>query len=596
MKSFPFSIIVASALTLSLACCTTSPSDGDYQFDILATNDVHGCWFDSTGTGGATRPSLVSVSQYVNEYRDSLGSENVILLDAGDCLQGDNAAYYYNYVDTKSVHLFSRICGYMKYDAVVAGNHDIETGHPVYDKVKKEFSEMDIPYLGGNAFTTDKEGMDGKAGKIGEKRYFGTYTILHRHGLKIAVLGYTNPNISAWLDKSLWSGIEFKSLIPLVQEDVNNVLSEEKPHAVIVAIHSGTGAGDGKSYESQGLDLLNSLKGVDFIFCAHDHSAKIISKDGTCLINSGSHARTIGHGSLNISIKDGKMFSKSMAGELIKVDKTKIDEKMKDIFRKDYEAVKAFSVREVGTLESNLLTREAFTGMSPYMNLLHTVSLSVEGAQISFAAPLSANKTIKAGTLIYNDLFTIYPYENQLFLVAMTGREIKAYLEYSYDAWINTWDGNSAGHILKINAGEDKRSGQKRWHFANRSYNFDSAGGLNYTVDVTKPKGERINISSLANGDPFDTEATYNVAMTSYRASGGGGIIIKGAGISPEDTDSRITGRFPEIRELIYEHIKKNGGINIQDISNPSVIGHWEFVPESSSTVLNRDLNLLFGQ
>ena len=74
----------------------------------------------------------------------------------------------------------------------------------------------------------------------------------------------------------------------------------------------------------------------------------------------------------------------------------------------------------------------------------------------------------------------------------------------------------------------------------NRSYNFDSAGGLIYEVDVTKPNGERVNIKSLADGTPFDLSASYNVAMTSYRASGGGNIMREGAGV---DTD-RIAGEM----------------------------------------------------
>ena len=141
-----FRLSAAAAVAALLASCGRGPS-GDFQFDLLTTNDVHASWFDSTYTGGGVKNSLMAVSSYVKAYRDSLGKDNIILVDAGDCLQGDNAAYYYNYVDTSSAHLYPRLAAYMGYDAVCVGNHDIETGHTVYDRVAKELKENGIPFL-----------------------------------------------------------------------------------------------------------------------------------------------------------------------------------------------------------------------------------------------------------------------------------------------------------------------------------------------------------------------------------------------------------------------------------------------------------------
>lgn len=575
---------VIAALAVSLAGCSNRPADGEYQIDLLTTNDVHGSWFDSTYVGGPVKTSLMAVNTYIQHFRDSLGKDNVLLIDAGDCLQGDNAAYYYNYVDTLSPHLFTELVSYMGYEAIVVGNHDIETGHPVYDRLSKELKAKGIPFLGGNASNAGDKGG----------RYFPTTAIFKKNGLKVAVLGYTNPNIKAWLDEGLWTGLEFKSLIPLAQEDVDGLIAKEHPDAVIVAVHSGTGAGDGSMYESQGKDLLKTLRGVDFIICSHDHSAVTIQQDSICLINSGSHARNIGHGRLKVRLENGKVVSKELSAGLVRVDARKADTVMREHFRPQFEKVKAFTVKEVGNLDTDLVTRDSYRGMCPYMNLIHTLSLTSTGARISFAAPLTFNRTVKSGTLIYNDLFTIYPYENQLFAVSLTGSEIKNYLERSYDSWIQAPSAENGGHALKIRSGEDQRTGQKTWHFIGRSYNFDSAAGLNYTVDLTRPAGDRVRISGMADGSAFCPDSTYTVAMTSYRASGGGGLIIEGAGISPDEIDSRITARYPEMRVLLYEYLQKNGSITESSISNPAVIGHWEFIPESATKALDKDMSLMF--
>ena len=86
--------LTACAL-LALSCGRTL-KDGEYTLTVLSTNDVHGTWFDSTYVDNRTRPSLMAVKHYVDSVRTADGAGNVLLIDAGDCLQGDNAPYYFN--------------------------------------------------------------------------------------------------------------------------------------------------------------------------------------------------------------------------------------------------------------------------------------------------------------------------------------------------------------------------------------------------------------------------------------------------------------------------------------------------------------------
>ena len=167
MKKIHALIIACAAL--ASACC--GPKDGEYTLRILSTNDVHGHYFDSLYLSDGTAPSLMSAAWYIDSVRVAAGKENVVLIDAGDCLHGDNAAYYYNYVDTESEHVYSRMLEYLDYDAWVPGNHDFETGHPVYDRIAQT---LDVPILAANALRTDNG-----------RPYFGDYTIVRRNGLKI---------------------------------------------------------------------------------------------------------------------------------------------------------------------------------------------------------------------------------------------------------------------------------------------------------------------------------------------------------------------------------------------------------------------------
>ncbi len=581
MKRHHFALLAA---IIVLGSCSRGLRDGDYTLTVLSTNDVHSTWFDSTYVGGGTRNSLFAMNYYIDSVRTADGFDNVLLVDAGDCLQGDNAAYYYNYIDTLSPHLFPRLMAYMKYDAIAMGNHDIETGHPVYDRVQKDLVKAGAPFMAGNAIRNDNG-----------KPYFPLYKVVKKAGLKIAIIGYNNANIKAWLSEEIWSGMHFEPIISQVQKDVDYVREKERPDVMIAAMHSACGQGDGTVLEAEALDVFNSVKGVDWVICGHDHRPYVETRDTCALLNSGSHSRYVAHGKMHLKVEKGKITEKRFETDLIPVKAEKADPVMRAHFRKEFEAVKAFTLQEVGILNTDIYTRDSFTGMSDYMNLLHTLCLSQEPAEISIAAPLTYNGRIRSGVLVFNDLFTIYPFENQLYVVKMSGEEIKDYLEASYDKWINTIS-KPGDHVLKIQGRDDPRTQQKGWSFVNRSYNFDSAAGINYTVDVTKPFGSRISISSMADGDEFELDEDYNVAMTSYRASGGGGLLEE-IGIDTDEIDERVVARYPEIRNLLYDYLMENGSIDPEVIGDQKVIGKWAFVPESvAGPALKADKDLLFSR
>ena len=577
-----FRHLLLSACALLALSCGRTLKDGEYTLTVLSTNDVHSTWFDSTYVDGGIRKSLFAMNHYIDSVRKADGFENVLLVDAGDCLQGDNAAYYYNYIDTVTPHLFPRLLEYMKYDAVAVGNHDIETGHPVYDRVTADLKKAGADFLAGNAIRNDNG-----------KPYFPLYKMVEKAGLRIAVLGYTNANIKAWLTEELWSGMHFDSIADMIQDDVDRVIAKEHPDVVVATMHSACGQGDGTILEAEALDAFNKVRGVDWLICGHDHRPYVETRDTCALLNSGSHSRFVAHGKMHLTVKGHKIVSKSFETDLIPVKAEMADPVMRAHFQKDYEAVKAFTLKEVGILNTDLWTRDAYRGMSDYMNLIHTLSLGCEPAEISFGAPLTYNGHVAPGILKYNDLFTIYPFENQLFVVSMTGEEIKNYLEISYDKWINTI-AKADDHILKIRQNDDPRTQQKGWSFINRSYNFDSAAGINYTVDVTKPFGQRIVISGMADGSAYELERKYNVAMTSYRASGGGGLLQE-AGIDTDRIEDRTVARYPEIRNILYDYLMENGSIDPEVIGDPKVIGQWKFVPEKvAGPAMDRDMKLIF--
>lgn len=185
-------------------------------------------------------------------------------------------------------------------------------------------------------------------------------------------------------------------------------------------------------------------------------------------------------------------------------------------------------------------------------------------------------------------MFNLYKYENQLYVMRMTGDEIRRHLEMSYDQWVNTME-KPEDHLLLF---DDTSDDAQRLGFKNFLFNFDSAAGIDYEVDVTKPNGQKVRILQMSDGRPFDPNAWYRVAINSYRGNGGGELLTKGAGIPHDSLQSRILWESErDQRHYLMEEIKRMGTLDPQPNNN------WRFVPEEwVKPAAARDYELLFGK
>jgi 2',3'-cyclic-nucleotide 2'-phosphodiesterase/3'-nucleotidase len=190
-------------------------------------------------------------------------------------------------------------------------------------------------------------------------------------------------------------------------------------------------------------------------------------------------------------------------------------------------------------------------------------------------------------------MFKLYRFENFLYTMSLSGEEIRKYLEFSYSEWFNTMKG-PGDLLLKLRMGRDGKpvlTDGKAW-LKNQPYNFDSAAGINYTVDVSKPEGSRILISSFTDGKPFDKNKMYKVAVNSYRGNGGGGHFTEGAGINKNELRSRILlSTDKDLRYYILKSIEK------KKIVNPEPLNNWKIIPEKwIKAATPSEYSLLFGR
>ena len=560
---------------------------------FIETSDVHGAILPYDLVNDTTmNSSLAQVYTYVERERQKK-DQDVILLDAGDILQGDPLVYYYNYEDTTSTHIYAEAMNFMKYDVATVGNHDIETGHKVYDKFR---TELDCPWLAANAINT----------QTGEP-YFQPYYIIEKEGIKIAVLGMITPGIPNWLPENIWKGMEFEDLIETAKKWVKIIKEKEKPDLLIGLFHSGvdpTYGGQTKdTYRNENASKLvaEEVPGFDVVFVGHDHvgwNFKTVNVNGDSVLVVGpkARARTISVANISMSYNSNlhKWERGTVTGETILSSDYEPDAGFMKEFEPQLKIVRNYVSKPLGIITKTISSKESLFGPSAFVDLIQTFQLQTSGADVSFVSPLTFSAKIDSGEIYVRDMFNLYRYENFLYTMKLTGKEIKDFLEFSFGKWFNQMS-SADDHLLNFIKDENGNivySGRNHTpKLAQVYYNFSSAAGISYTVDVTKPAGERVKIESLSNGAPFDLTKSYTVAINSYRGNGGGGHLTRGAGIEQSELAKRmITSTDKDLRYYMMKWIEK------KKVITPKIIGNWKVIPEDWwKKGKEKDYKSLFG-
>ena len=507
------------ALTAFFASCAPKET----TLTIIEATDTHGRYDE-----------FANDAYVIKQMKTELG-DKLILLDNGDDMQGTPFQYCSNQ-DAEHPNLVSEVLNYFPFDAVCVGNHDIEAGRKVFDRV---FAEAKMPVLAANV-------IDETTGEP----YFTPYIILEREGYKIAVLGLLTPYVVTWVPDRLRPGLRFDNLEEAAAKWVKVIQKKEHPDLMVGMFHSGWEPMAQNLPEDHPLGRENAIKwvaenvpGFDLIFYGHDHRAraeKVLNVNGEPVYVLNAGCRGQGLAKAEVMLKKGT--KPAITIELMTTDSDTKDETYLAMLQPYLDRAEAYQNQEVAELPVSISSDDAFKGPSLWVDEIHRCQLETveaEGihADISMAAPLGGGKTLEAGMLKVKDFFTWYPFENSLAVMALTGKEVKDFLEYAYE-------------------------------MKNPIYNFDSGAGLIYEVTDKNPMGERINIISMADGTSFDMEKTYNVVMNSYRSMGGGNHLINGVGWAQEEIKDHVVWQSDrDLRSLFIDWAIKKGVLDSEPLN-----------------------------
>ncbi|MGW3143980.1 MULTISPECIES: bifunctional metallophosphatase/5'-nucleotidase [Streptomyces] len=567
---------VAAAGTVGLAAAPARAADQQsekgprtWSFSILGTTDLHSHVFDwdyykdaaySDSKGNSV--GVARVATLIKQQREAKGEERVLLVDAGDIIQGTSLAYYFARVDPITGtdgkrgprHPMAVAMNHMRYDAAALGNHEFNYG---IDVLRKFESQCHFPLLGANA-------LDAKT----LRPAFAPYTVKRicvpgAPDIKVGILGLTNPGIALW-DKDNVSG---KMVFPGLVEQAKKYVPRLRAlgcDVVFLTDHSGldgsSSYGDELPYVENASNLVaQQVPGIDAILVGHTHvevpsytvkneetGEDVLLSEPYCWgyrLSVFDFEVELHHGRWKVTGKTAQTLNPNTVAE---------DPEISKLLEADHELVVKYVNTAVGTCTADLSAAESCWKDVPIMDFIHEVQMQTVKAGlsasdaalplISVAAPFSRTADIPQGDVTIKDIAGLYIYDNTLYGKKLTGAQLKDYLEYAAKYYHQVPSGTAVNTATLTNA-------NNFW-----DYMYDTAAGVSYEIDIAQAEGSRIK-NLTYNGTAVADDQVFVVAVNNYRANGGSGYPhIASAGIAYSSTN--------EIRQLMIDYVVAKGTLD----------------------------------
>lgn len=537
-----FSFLLAFMFVLSVIAPNASfANEENIKLTILGTTDVHGNIYNWSYEDGEEVDylGLAKVYSIVEEVREE--NPNTLLIDNGDTIQGTILTDDLYNTDLSLKNPVIDVMNFMNYDAMTIGNHEFNFGLDMVDKIVKEAK---FPILGANVKYKEDDSYLTKP-----------YTIVDVAGIKVGIIGFTNPNIPKW-DGPKVTSLNFEDFLTAAEEPMKEL--NEKADVIIASSHSSytDGYTEAEGYINDDAKvLLEKYPQVKALMVGHSHSTVEEEFNGAVIGGARDAGRQVVRFDLEIS-KDGDDYTvENSSVEIISVEEYPASEELKEYSKEYHEKTLEFLVEVLGRASGDFVPEQEVDGIpeaqirdTAVIDLINRVQLEATGADVAGAALFKYESNLEAGDLTYADIFDIYKYPNTLVGVEVTGEQLKQYMEWSASYYNQYKDGD-----VTISFNPEIRG-----------YNYDMFQGVDYKVDISKAKGERI-VDLMFEGEAIKDDQVIKLAINNYRYGG-----LQAMGIITEEPYFESDPK--SLRSYIADTIKEEGTID------PEVDNNWEVI------------------
>ena len=540
--------LAASLASLAAGSCVNAPlhqAPETLDLIVAATTDVHGYirgWDYYAGVPDTLR-GLTRAATIIDSLRRS-SPVTPIVVDAGDVLQGTPLAYAAARIDTMMPHPVILAMNAVQYDAAVIGNHEFNYGLATLDRAVRQ---ADFPFLAANVYTPDG------------RQPYRAWAVSTRRNVKIAIVGATTPGSNLWDRDNLSGRLVVRDIVPEVRTAVRDA-RDAGASVVIVLLHSGLD--EPSSYDTVSTNVASEnvaarvareVRGIDLIVYGHSHKEMrdtVIA--GTLLMQPKNWATSVAIAHLALERMNNRWRVRSKRSTLVQAARHVESPRVIAAVAEGHRAAMAYANTAIGTTKVAWRADSARVVDTPLIDFILETERNASGAQLASTAAFSLDASLAPGPITVARLAALYPYDNTLRAVKISGGQLRAYLEQS-------------ARYFKPNA-----QGTADIDPAIPGFNYDIVKGVDYTIDLSKPMGERITQLSI-DGRPVAPTDTFTMALNNYRQTGGGGFaMLRGA---PVVYDKQL-----EIRQLLIDEVKRKGTLVPSDYFHPN----WRIVPESA--------------
>jgi len=542
-------------LTLLLAAQApaAAPPDSAHVV-IVATTDVHGralAWDyvrDRETPGGLSRAASI-VATLRAQYPGQ-----VVLVDAGDLLQGNLFGAYFGRVEHRRPNPMVDALNALNYDAATPGNHDFDFG---WDQLLEANTDATYRYVSGNIVRSPRDSLT-----------FPSTLILTRGGVRIGITGFTTPGVMVW-DRRQLAGSARVRPIATAAPAVLAALDRAGVDFKVVLVHSGLDSSS--SYDTTGVGPENAA-GVfaalehrpDLVVVGHTHremrdsvinGVHFVQPRPWALSLSVVHVWLVRADSAGAARGTGRWRVASIRGDLIPLTTVNETPTFAARFADTHQRVRAWADETIGSAGPGFEGRYGRAEDTPLLDFINEVQRRRAGAQLSATPDFDVSAGLPDGTIRRRDVAGIYPYENTLVALRISGRQLKEYLEHATRYYRVASPG---GRLI-----DDAVPG----------YDFDALDGASYRLDLTRPVGSRVVALGVSGRVVLPTDS-FTLAVNSYRAAGGGGYsMLRGSPV--------VYDRGENVADLLVNEIRAADTVRAAAYFSPS----WSIVPPVDSAV-----------
>lgn len=518
---------------------------------LVATTDVHGRTTGWDYVGHRPFPGgLARVAPVVDSLRRRYPGQ-VLVLDAGDLLQGDPFATYFGRVAPTTPHPIIEAMNLVGYDIATPGNHDFDFGVSAFQRA---VGDAAFPFVSANIHALP-----------GDTLVFPPFRVLQRSGVRVGVAGFTTPGTMVWNHDRLRGKLRVAPVGASAGETMATL--RRLSDLAVVVIHGGMEgtasydtAGVGEEYSAGSLAGLRFPPDVVVVGHSHREMADSVVR-GVHFVQPRPHGGGLSVVHVHLRRAGGRWNVTRVRGELVPTADRPASPLLSQRLAPSHASVQEWVDEVVGEAAAPFPAGDGRARPTPLHDFVLETLRRRAGADLAAGPVYDLRAGFEEDTIRRGQVLALYPYDNTLRAVRISGAALKEYLEWSARYFLV----DAAGRVA-LNPTVP-------------GYDFDLVRGAGYEIDLRRPVGDRI-VNLVVRHRAVAPTDSFTLALNNHRQGGGGGYpALRGARV--------VYDRGEYIPDLLVEEIRRRG------VLDPGAVppSEWRIVPQVSALAVQR----LFG-